>query len=142
MPRDSFTRTSDVLNDSRVNFDELLLPETILQGIKDSGYATPSPIQLRAIPVARSGVDVVAQAKSGTGKTCVFAVVALESVDAAVRKPQVLILAPTREVAWQSRDVIREIGCYLKGKLKRESFVHFGVRSPNSCIYWWNAFGK
>lgn len=64
-------------------------------------YLKPSPIQLKAIPLGRFGVDVIAQAKSGTGKTCVFSVISLEAVSFTNPLPQAIILAPTREIAVQ-----------------------------------------
>ncbi len=89
-----------------VSFADLLLSAPVLRGLSDAGYARPSPIQLAAIPLGRFGVDLVAQAKSGTGKTCVFAVLALEALrppplPGAGLLPQVLVLAPTREIAVQ-----------------------------------------
>jgi superfamily II DNA/RNA helicase len=64
-------------------------------------------------------VDLIAQAKSGTGKTCVFAVTALESVKAEMNWPQCLIVSPTREIAVQIRDVVRLIGKYVQGMCVR-----------------------
>ena len=61
-----------------LSFEDLGLPDPIQRGLADAGFKHPSPIQVRAIPLGRFGVDMIAQAKSGTGKTVVFAVVALE----------------------------------------------------------------
>ena len=95
------------------SFSDLRLSPDILQGLEAAGYVSPSPIQLAAIPLGRFGVDLIAQAKSGTGKTCVFDVIALESLNLNVRQPQVLIVAPTREIANQIQSVISRIGKYM-----------------------------
>ena len=62
-----------------------------------------------------SFLDLIAQAKSGTGKTCVFSVIALENINLSVLSIQVLVLAPTREIAVQIKDVISSIGVHMKG---------------------------
>ena len=106
-------RTLDVLNECGTKFSDLLLPETILRGLEDSGFYEPSPIQLRAIPVARFGCDLIAQAKSGTGKTVVFATVILNNLKMELREPQALVIAPTREIATQIANVIGRVGRHL-----------------------------
>lgn len=60
--------------------------------------------------------DIIVKSKSGTGKTLVFGVISLESIKLDKAEPQVLILAPTREIAVQIQDVIRSVGKYYKGK--------------------------
>lgn len=95
----------------REAFTDLKLSAAVLRGLCEFGFARPSPIQARAIPLGRFGVDLIAQAKSGTGKTCVFAVVALELVHRG--GPRVLIIAPTREIALQSRDVCCALGSHM-----------------------------
>eukprot|EP01102_Stenamoeba_stenopodia_P017166 TRINITY_DN6112_c0_g1_i5.p1 TRINITY_DN6112_c0_g1~~TRINITY_DN6112_c0_g1_i5.p1 ORF type:complete len:584 (+),score=157.59 TRINITY_DN6112_c0_g1_i5:1-1752(+) len=110
-------RTKDVVVSDEVKFSELMLNPDVLRGLTEAGYEKPSPIQLKAIPLGRFGVDLLAQAKSGTGKTCVFGVIALESANpkADPGEVQVVILAPTREIAVQTSEVIREIGKYVYG---------------------------
>ena len=107
--------SSDVLQDGEgLTFKDLPISDAVLRGIADYGFVRPSPIQAKAIPLARFGVDLIAQAKSGTGKTCVFAVVALESLQPNTGGgPQALIVTPTREIAVQVRDVCRGIGAHL-----------------------------
>lgn len=61
--------------------------------------------------------DLILKAKSGTGKTAVFGIIALEMLDTTIRSPQVLILAPTREIAVQICQVITAIGCEIKGTI-------------------------
>jgi superfamily II DNA/RNA helicase len=89
-------RSRDVRIEEDVEFDALITNKDLLKGIKASGYERPSPIQLKAIPLGRLGVDLIAQAKSGTGKTVVFGSIALEGIDLSVLDPQVYgcIFAP------------------------------------------------
>ncbi|CAB3996574.1 probable ATP-dependent RNA helicase DDX20 [Paramuricea clavata] len=115
-------RTTDVLIDEKVDFSGLMLSSDVLEGLKSAGFERPSPIQLKAIPLGRCGLDLIAQAKSGTGKTCVFSVIALENINLAVTLPQVLVLAPTREIAVQIKDVMCSIGRHLKG-LRTHVFI-------------------
>lgn len=106
-------RTADVILPADcqcVNFEGLLLLPTVLEGLKRMGFVRPSPIQLEAIPVGRCGFDLIVQAKSGTGKTCVFSVIALESLNPSAHYPQVLVLAPTREIVMQIANVVRSMG--------------------------------
>src|SRR5690348_465585 len=105
-------RSSDVNQQDDFDFSSLGLKDEILTGLTRSNFSKPSPIQREAIPLARFGADIVLQAKSGTGKTCVFAVTALEMIklNTEVKTPQVLVLAPTREIAQQISEVIKSIG--------------------------------
>ena len=73
-------RTQDVRIDESVDFTGLCLSPNVLAGLKHAGFIRPSPIQLKAIPLGRCGLDLIVQAKSGTGKTCVFTVIALENL--------------------------------------------------------------
>ncbi|XP_050028222.2 uncharacterized protein [Dermacentor andersoni] len=106
-------RSQDVLQseDENATFEEFLLSRQLLSGLHKSGFVRPSPIQLRAIPLGLCGFDMVVQAKSGTGKTCVFSVLTLQAVNVSKNAVQVLILAPTREIAVQSCDTICCLGC-------------------------------
>lgn len=113
-PTQTKNRTLDVLNECGTKFSDLLLPEPILRGLEDSEFYEPSPIQLRAIPVARFGCDLIAQAKSGTGKTVVFATVILSNLRLELREPQALVIAPTREIATQISNVIGRVGRHLE----------------------------
>ncbi|VDI43509.1 ATP-dependent RNA helicase DDX20 [Mytilus galloprovincialis] len=115
-------RTGDVLISENVNFDGLLLSDPILKGLKSAGFERPSPIQLKAIPLGRCGLDLIVQAKSGTGKTCVFSVIALEGLQLDTSALQVLILAPTREIAIQIWDVVKSIGQALP-QLRCHTFI-------------------
>eukprot|EP00884_Botryococcus_braunii_P020562 jgi/Botrbrau1/718/Bobra.160_2s0041.1 len=107
----SRARTSDV-RPAAESFAELLLPGWLLKGLNDAGFLQPSPVQEAAIPQARCGADLVVQAKSGTGKTAVFGVVAAERVDVDNPNPQALVIAPTREIAMQAGEIMSAIGAY------------------------------
>lgn len=95
-------------------FDDLNLKPSIVRGIFGYGYETPSAIQQRAILPITEGRDVLAQAQSGTGKTATFAISALQRIDENSQTTQALILAPTRELVLQIKNVITSIGLYLK----------------------------
>ncbi|WLF77660.1 translation initiation factor eIF4A [Lodderomyces elongisporus] len=94
-------------------FDDLNLKPNIVRGIFGYGYETPSAIQQRAILPITEGRDVLAQAQSGTGKTATFTISALQRIDENEKSTQALILAPTRELALQIKNVITSIGLYL-----------------------------
>ncbi|XP_019402377.1 PREDICTED: probable ATP-dependent RNA helicase DDX20 [Crocodylus porosus] len=108
-------RTRDVLvPGGPANFGSLLLSAPVLAGLEAAGFRRPSPVQLKAIPLGRCGLDLIVQAKSGTGKTCVFSTVALDSLMLENPTTQILILAPTREIAVQIHAVISTIGIKME----------------------------
>ncbi|XP_026762484.2 probable ATP-dependent RNA helicase DDX20 [Galleria mellonella] len=107
-------RSQDIQISEDVTFDTMLLTSNTLQGLKSSGFKKPSPIQLHGIPMGKCGFDLLLEAKSGTGKTAVFSVIALEKLNLD-KGLQAVILAPTREIASQICDVIKQIGSYYKG---------------------------
>ena len=84
-----------------LTFRDLPLSGPIQEAIKQSGYTQPTPIQAQIIPHMLSGRDVLAQSQTGTGKTAAFALPILSQVNTKNRKPTVLVLAPTRELAIQ-----------------------------------------
>ncbi|XP_043472818.1 probable ATP-dependent RNA helicase DDX20 [Leptopilina heterotoma] len=116
------SRTSDIKVNEEVTFSQLSLSQKTLDGLLYCGFIKPSPIQLKAIPLGRCGFDLVVRAKSGTGKTAVFGLIALETLDIELSCTQVLILVPTREIAVQIADVISSIGREMKG-LKVNYFI-------------------
>lgn len=75
--------------------------------IKELGYETPTPIQLRAIPPLLAGKDIIGQAQTGTGKTAAFALPLLSKIDFDLEEPQVLVLTPTRELAIQVAEAFK-----------------------------------
>jgi ATP-dependent RNA helicase DeaD len=85
----------------------------ILQALGEIGYSEPSPIQQAAIPELLLGRDLVGQAQTGTGKTAAFALPMLASLDPEQRRPQVLVLAPTRELALQVAAAFNSYAAHL-----------------------------
>jgi len=83
------------------DFASLGLREELLQTLREVGYETPTPIQAATIPPLLAGRDVVGLAQTGTGKTAAFALPVLDRLDLSQKKPQALVLAPTRELALQ-----------------------------------------
>ncbi|XP_076383415.1 uncharacterized protein LOC117228187 isoform X1 [Megalopta genalis] len=114
--------TQDIKIKEDVTFFQMGFSQKILDGLFGCGFEKPSPIQLKAIPLGRCGFDLIMRAKSGTGKTLVFCVIALEMVNVQVPSVQVLMLAPTREIAVQISEVCSSIGCEMNG-LKVEVFI-------------------
>ncbi|MDH5832482.1 DEAD/DEAH box helicase [Luteimonas kalidii] len=96
-------------------FADFGLSEPLLRALTDVGYESPSPIQAATIPPLMAGRDVLGQAQTGTGKTAAFALPALARLDAAARKPQVLVLAPTRELAIQVAEAFQKYATHLPG---------------------------
>lgn len=90
-----------------------LRPE-LLRGVYAFGYETPSIVQQQAIVPASQGHDMIIQAQSGTGKTATFTIAALQQVDVDVRRPQVLVLSPSRELAIGTHAVMASLGRGLK----------------------------
>jgi ATP-dependent RNA helicase DeaD len=86
------------------------LSAEVLQAVEELGYEAPTPIQAQTIPLLMAGRDVIAQAQTGTGKTAAFGIPIVERVDPAVRAPQALVLAPTRELAVQVAEAIHRLG--------------------------------
>lgn len=98
------------------NFDNMNLTEDLLRGIYAYGFEKPSAIQQRAIIPLCKGLDIIAQAQSGTGKTATFTIGILSRLDPKETDCQALILAPTRELAQQIQKVVLALGDYLNVK--------------------------
>ena len=96
-------------------FDQLDLQAPILAALAEIGYETPSPIQAACIPHLLAGHDILGEAQTGTGKTAAFALPALDRVDLAQRNPQVLVLAPTRELAIQVAEAFQRYASKMPG---------------------------
>ncbi|TGZ72052.1 hypothetical protein CRM22_002309 [Opisthorchis felineus] len=107
---------------SSVRFSDLHVAPLVLRGLTDNGFSRPSPVQVKAIPLGRMGLDLIVQAKSGTGKTVVFVVVLLESINTQSPTLQALVLCPTREIALQTQIVFQRLGAHIAG-LKCQLFV-------------------
>ncbi|SIO73405.1 translation initiation factor eIF-4A [Babesia microti strain RI] len=95
------------------SFDAMKLNENLLRGIYSYGFEKPSAIQQRGIKPILENYDTIGQAQSGTGKTATFTIAALQIIDYNIRSCQVLILAPTRELAQQIQKVVLALGDYL-----------------------------
>ena len=96
-----------------VSFSQLMLPEAIVRAVTELGYESPSPIQAAAIPKLLAGEDVLGQAQTGTGKTGAFALPLLARLDPAQNDPQILVLAPTRELAIQVAEAFQAYARYM-----------------------------
>ena len=104
-------KVSDPKDPSDIPYTDLPLSEAMQGALKAAGYTHPTPIQAGLIPQAMEGVDVMGQARTGTGKTAAFVIPILESLQPRKkdRGPQALILVPTRELAVQVRDEVEKL---------------------------------
>src|SRR5690554_3322684 len=98
-----------------ITFADLGLSEPVLKAVRDVGYETPSAIQEATIPTLLSGRDVVGLAQTGTGKTAAFALPILSRLDVTQKKPQALVLSPTRELALQVCEAFEQYAAHLRG---------------------------
>eukprot|EP01031_Cornospumella_fuschlensis_P026732 gene26732-32302_t len=105
------TLTDDV--EVHASFDTMRLKEDLIRGIYAYGFERPSAIQQRAIVPIVQGRDVIAQSQSGTGKTAVFSISILQSIDTRINEVQALVLSPTRELAEQTQKVLLSIGDFM-----------------------------
>ncbi|XP_023292456.2 DEAD-box ATP-dependent RNA helicase 24 [Lucilia cuprina] len=112
---DAKERTDDVRLKELAPFSKMLLSESVRKGLHAAGFMYPTVIQATAIPVGKSGMDLLVQSKSGTGKTLIFSTIVLEFYRSDLREPQSLIVAPTREIAVQIEEILNEIGKYCAG---------------------------
>lgn len=94
---------------------EPLLDERIVRAVREMGFERLTPIQVQAIPYLLDGEDIIGQAQTGTGKTAAFAIPALQKIDPDLRKLQTIILCPTRELAMQAAEEIRNIAKFMHG---------------------------
>ncbi len=104
-PNEKILDEADQISEN--GFSEFNFSEELIQTISDKGYSAPTPIQKAAIPELLLGRDLVGQAQTGTGKTAAFALPILERLKKNVGHPQVLVLAPTRELAMQVAESFR-----------------------------------
>jgi translation initiation factor 4A len=101
------------MNPTISSWDELEITPLLLRGIYNCGFENPSPIQSVAIAPILAGNNIIAQAQSGTGKTATFSIGAISSVDISISKIQVIVLAPTRELAKQIHTVVSNLGKFI-----------------------------
>ncbi|MBD3670806.1 MAG: DEAD/DEAH box helicase [Gammaproteobacteria bacterium] len=98
-----------------IHFADLGLSAPVLQAVQEIGYESPSPIQAESIPVLLSGRDLLGMAQTGTGKTAAFALPLLSRLDISLAQPQILVLAPTRELAIQVAEAMQAYARNMKG---------------------------
>lgn len=96
-------------------FGDMGLSVPVIKGLKDVGYETPTSIQALTIPPVLDGKDVIGQAQTGTGKTAAFALPLLSKINTRKKKPQVLVLTPTRELAIQVAEAFMGYAARIKG---------------------------
>jgi ATP-dependent RNA helicase DeaD len=97
------------------DFATLGLPGPLLAALAEVGYESPSPIQAQAIPLLLAGRDLLGQAQTGTGKTAAFALPLLARIDPSANHPQLMVLAPTRELALQVAEAMQTYARFLPG---------------------------
>lgn len=122
-------KNTDIGSGKYLNFEEMNLKENLLRGIFAYGFEKPSKIQSKAIVPITSGIDIIAQSQSGTGKTGTFVISALQTIDNNVNGVQAIIVSNTRELAFQIKDVCSDIGQYLNIK----SVICVGGTSIHQC---------
>lgn len=103
------------MSSTPVLFTDLALSAPVLKAVQSVGYEQPSPIQAAAIPVLLEGGDIVGMAQTGTGKTAAFALPLLSKLDIKQAAPQILVLAPTRELAIQVAEAFHRYACEMPG---------------------------
>ena len=103
------------MTETKMTFKDLGLPEFILNAVSDLGFETPSPIQQICIPHLLEGRDVLGMAQTGSGKTAAFSLPILAQIDPTEKHPQLLVMAPTRELAIQVADACEQFLKYAKG---------------------------
>ncbi len=96
-------------------FDEMNLSLPVFSALQDVGYKTPTPIQAAVIPHMIEKKDLLAQARTGTGKTAAFALPLLSKINLSNKHPQILVLTPTRELAIQVGSFFKAYGAKMKG---------------------------
>ena len=107
--------TTKTNTDTVTTFKELALDKALLKALDDVGYETPSAIQAETIPLLLEGRDIIGQAQTGTGKTAAFALPLLSNLDLKQKDPQLLVLAPTRELAIQVAEAFQKYAKHMKG---------------------------
>ncbi|MDP8208468.1 MAG: DEAD/DEAH box helicase [Candidatus Electryonea clarkiae] len=100
---------------ANIDFNLFGLKDSILKAVSELGFEIPTPIQVLTIPLFMSGIDVLGQAQTGTGKTAAFGLPLLSRIDLANRTPQVLVLTPTRELAIQVAEDFKSYAKHIRG---------------------------
>ena len=92
-----------------MNYSELTLPEELQKAIALMGFTEMTEVQEKAIPVMLAGKDIIAKAPTGTGKTCAFGIPLILGIDQTKKFPQAVVMAPTRELAQQITEDLRDL---------------------------------
>ncbi|WP_197025168.1 DEAD/DEAH box helicase [Butyrivibrio proteoclasticus] len=103
------------IEEAKIRYDESGLDERIIKAVTEMGFEYMSPIQKAAIPVMMEGKDLIGQAQTGTGKTAAFGIPLLQRIDPENKHLQAVVLCPTRELAMQAADDIRDFAKYMHG---------------------------
>ncbi|VFP84435.1 ATP-dependent RNA helicase DeaD [Candidatus Erwinia haradaeae] len=103
------------MTNTYTTFSSLGLKEDLLKALNAMGYVKPSPIQSECIPHLLAGRDVLGMAQTGSGKTAAFALPLIHNIILTLKAPQILVLAPTRELAVQVSEAIAEFSKQLRG---------------------------
>ena len=103
------------MTDSVIQFSDLALNDDILSALDGMGFVSPTPIQAASIPHLMKGSDALGKAQTGTGKTAAFSLPLLNKLELSQRKPQSIVLAPTRELAIQVAAEIKNLGQNISG---------------------------
>lgn len=96
----------------KILFEELMISDEIKRAIKDMGFVEATPVQSQSIGPMMEGHDIVAQAPTGTGKTCAFGIPVIEGMDTEARHVQALVLCPTRELVVQTTNELLKLTKY------------------------------
>ena len=107
--------STETSSDVQVTFADLALNKSLLKILDEVGYESPSPIQAQTIPLLLAGKDIIGQAQTGTGKTAAFALPLISNMDLKQKDPQLLVLAPTRELAIQVAEAFQKYATHMKG---------------------------
>ncbi|HAR32587.1 MAG TPA: ATP-dependent RNA helicase, partial [Desulfobacter sp.] len=102
-------------NIKQAGFDEMNLSPDVFAVLQTVGYETPTPIQTLTIPHMIECKDLLGQARTGTGKTAAFALPLLSRINLENKRPQVLVVTPTRELAIQVAQSFNDYGAKMKG---------------------------
>ncbi|MCR5156360.1 MAG: DEAD/DEAH box helicase [Butyrivibrio sp.] len=107
--------TDKAKEDAQIRYEDSGLDDRIIRAVSEMGFEVMSPIQKAAIPVMMEGKDIIGQAQTGTGKTAAFGIPILEKIDPESKHLQAVVLCPTRELAMQAADDIRDFAKYMHG---------------------------
>ena len=133
-----------------IRFEDLELDAKIMRAITDMGFEAASPIQGQAIPLELQGLDIIGQAQTGTGKTAAFGIPLLQKIDPKNKKPQAIILCPTRELAIQVSEEIRRLAKYMHGvkvqhqrsqRSGNQSLIHIQIKKDIQKVSYFTVFG-